>query len=143
LQGLIENRILGRSFFLVPWVAPRRIRRVEPRDSISIVHMKFRNKRLRVISGHYEELDQPSRFFAVSERHACHVGGIARGTKRRSSGCSDENLLSKIHEPSDRYPRFGYRKIFDRLKLAGWRFRRDQVPLLRRRERIRVPQKAV
>ena len=80
---------------------------------------------------------------AVSERRACQVVGIARSTKRRSSGCSDEKLLSEIHELSDRYPRFGYRKIFDRLKLAGWRVGRERVRLLRRREGLRVPQKAV
>jgi putative transposase len=80
---------------------------------------------------------------AVSERRACQVVGIARSTKRRSSGRSDEKLLSKIHDLSDRYPRFGYRKIFDRLKMAGWRVGRERVRLLRRQEGLRVPQKAV
>ncbi len=49
----------------------------------------------------------------------------------------------KIHELSERYPRFGYRKIFDRLKTSGWRVGREQVRLLHRREGLRVPQKAV
>jgi len=44
---------------------------------------------------------------------------------------------------TDSYPRFGYRKIFDLLKRSGWRVGREQVRLLRRREGLRVPQKAV
>jgi putative transposase len=81
---------------------------------------------------------------AVSERRACQVVGIARSTKRRSSGRTHEMLLlAKIHELSDRYPRFGYRKIFDLLKRSGWRVGREQVRLLRRQEGLRVPQKAV
>ncbi len=51
-------------------------------------------------------------------------------------------MLAEIHALSERYPRFGYRKIFDRLKTAGWRVGRERVRLLRRREGLRVPQKA-
>jgi putative transposase len=84
------------------------------------------------------------RTLAVSERRACQVVEIARSTKRRPSGRVEENkLVLKIHELSERYPRFGYRKIFDRLKTSGWRVGREQVRLLRRREGLRVPQKAV
>jgi len=65
-------------------------------------------------------------------------------TKRRSSGRVEENkLVMKIHALSERYPRFGYRKISDKLKTAGWQVGREQVRLLRRREGLRVPQKAV
>ncbi len=80
---------------------------------------------------------------AVSERRVCQVVGIARSTKRRLSGRIEEiELLAQIHALSERYPRFGYRKIFDRLKTAGWRVGRERVRLLRRREGLRVPQKA-
>lgn len=80
---------------------------------------------------------------AVSERRACQVIGIARSTKRRPSGRIEEAaLVAKIHELSEQYPRFGYRKIYDRLKGAGWRVGRDRVRLIRRREGLRVPQKA-
>ena len=84
------------------------------------------------------------RTLAVSERRACQVVEIARSTKRRPSGRSQEALLvTEIHALSERFPRFGYRKIFDRLKTAGWRVGRERVRLLRRREGLRVPQKAV
>jgi putative transposase len=78
----------------------------------------------------------------VSERRACQVVGIARSTKRRPSGRTEEAaLVAKIHELSEQYPRFGYRKIYDRLKMAGWRVGRERVRLIRRREGLRVPQK--
>ena len=84
------------------------------------------------------------RTLAVSERRACQVVEIARSTKRRPSGRVEENkLVMKIHDLSERYPRFGYRKIFDKLKTSGWRIGREQVRLLCRREGPRVPQKAV
>ncbi len=81
--------------------------------------------------------------FAVSERCACRVVEVARSTKRRPSGRIEEApLVAKIHELSEQYPRFGYRKVFDRLKSAGWRVGRERVRLIRRREGLRVPQKA-
>ena len=81
--------------------------------------------------------------YAVSERRACQVVSISRSTKRRPSGRIEEAaLVSKIHELSEQYPRFGYRKIYDRLKSAGWRVGRERVRLLRRREGLRVPQKS-
>lgn len=81
--------------------------------------------------------------FAVSERRACRVVGIARSTKRRPSGRIEEAaLVRKIHNLSALYPRWGYRKIFDRLKTLGWSVARERVRLIRRREGLRVPQKA-
>lgn len=81
--------------------------------------------------------------FATSERRACRVVGIARSTKRRPSGrTEDAALITRIHELSERYPRFGYRKIYDRLKWLGWSISRERVRLLRRREGLRVPRKS-
>jgi putative transposase len=80
--------------------------------------------------------------FAVSERRACQVTRIARSTKRRPSGRTEEvELIAAVHQLSDRYPRFGYRKIFHRLQMEGWRVGRERVRLLRRREGLRVPRK--
>jgi transposase InsO family protein len=80
---------------------------------------------------------------AVSERRACQVVEIARSTKRRPSGHIEAmRLLSEIHALSNCYPRFGYRKIYDRLKTSGWRVGREQIRLLRRREGLKVPKKA-
>jgi transposase InsO family protein len=80
--------------------------------------------------------------FAVSERRSCQVVEIARSTKRRPSGRTEEvELIAALHRLSERYPRFGYRKIFHRLRMEGWRVGRERVRLLRRREGLRVPRK--
>ena len=72
--------------------------------------------------------------FVVSERHACQVVDVRRSTKRRPSGRIEEaKLVREIHALSERYPRFGYRKIFDLLKTAGWRVGRERIRLIRRR----------
>ncbi len=82
--------------------------------------------------------------YAVSERRACQVIGVARSTKRRPSGRIEEvRLVTRVHELSNAYPRFGYRKIFHRLRREGWRIGRERIRLLRRREGLRVPQRAV
>jgi len=84
------------------------------------------------------------REYAVSERRACRVVGVARSTKRRPSGRIEEaRLVARVHELSTAYPRFGYRKIFHRLRREGWRVGRERIRLLRRREGLRVPQRAV
>ena len=57
--------------------------------------------------------------FAVSERRACQVvGDRPQHEAPPVRPCIEEAKLVKpeIHELSERYPRFGYRKIFDRLK---------------------------
>ncbi len=87
-----------------------------------------------------EHLEQS---FGISERRACQVAEIARSSKRRPSGRFEEpKLVTRIHEFSDRYPRFGYRKIFHRLRTEGWRVGRERVRLLRRREGLRVPRRS-
>jgi putative transposase len=80
----------------------------------------------------------------VSERRACQVVEVARSTKRRPSGRIEEvRLVARVHELSNAYPRFGYRKIFHQLRREGWRVGRERIRLLRRREGLRVPQRAV
>ena len=87
-----------------------------------------------------EHLEQE---YAVSERRSCRVVEIDRSTKRRASGRTEgAALVQKLHELSEEYPRFGYRKIHARLRSAGFRVGRDRVRLLRRRDGLRVPQKA-
>jgi hypothetical protein len=79
----------------------------------------------------------------MSERRACRLAEIARSTQRRAPGRVEKTaLISEIHKLSNRYPRFGYRKIFNRLKSAGWRVSRERVRLLRRTEGLRVPRKS-
>lgn len=82
------------------------------------------------------------RTFAVSERKACQVLSLSRSSKRRSSGAQKEaELVRRIHELSEKYPRFGYRKIHWRLKAEGVQVGRERVRLIRRREGLRVVRK--
>ena len=65
-----------------------------------------------------------------------------RSTKRRSSGKPSETaLLVALHRLSSRYPRFGYRKIWQLLRNEGFAVARERLRLLRRSEGLRVPQK--
>ena len=48
----------------------------------------------------------------VSERRVCQVIGIWRSSKRRSSGRIEEaELVRRVHELTERYPRYGYLPI--------------------------------
>jgi len=78
----------------------------------------------------------------VSERRACQVIGIARSSKRRPSGRIEEaRLVRRVHELTQRYPRFGYRKIFTRLRGEGFALGRERLRLIRKREGLQVPRK--
>jgi transposase InsO family protein len=80
--------------------------------------------------------------YRVSERRACRVLDLPRSTKRRTPGSLEETtLVKRIHELSAEYPRFGYRKIFEKLIREGVRVGRERVRLIRKREGLQVPQK--
>jgi putative transposase len=79
---------------------------------------------------------------SVSERRACQVASVPRSSKRRPSGhLSSVALLGEVHRLSERYPRFGYRKICWIMKSAGWAIGRERLRTLRRREGLKVPRK--
>ncbi len=60
--------------------------------------------------------------YPVSERRACRVLDLPRSTKRRALGNPEEtSLVERIHALSAEYPRFGYRKIFEKLIREGLR----------------------
>lgn len=80
--------------------------------------------------------------YAVSERHACDVIGIARSTHRsRPRQDTRVELTSEIVRLSYAYSRFGYRKIHALLVNAGWRVSRETVRLIRKREGLQVRKK--
>lgn len=76
---------------------------------------------------------------AISERRGCRLVKLSRSTKRRPLGEQrDQALIQAIHACSQRYPRFGYRKIHIRLQGEGWTVGRERVRLIRRREGLHV-----
>lgn len=77
----------------------------------------------------------------VSERKACRVLTLSRTSKRRRPGQRQAELVKRIIELSQKYPRFGYRKIYWRLKDEGIRVGRERVRIIRKREGLQVPRK--
>jgi transposase InsO family protein len=71
------------------------------------------------------------------------VVGLNRTTKRKEPGNSEATILiTKIFELSEKYPGFGYRKIFDKLKAEGWHVGRERVRLIRKAEGLQVIKKS-
>lgn len=80
--------------------------------------------------------------FGISERKACQVLALNRNTKRRLQRCKPTGIVvDKVIELSDAQPRWGYRKVYDRLKLDGVRIGRERVRLIRKREGLQVRKK--
>jgi putative transposase len=68
---------------------------------------------------------------------------LHRSTKRRQSGLRDQvELLQRIHTLSERYPRFGYRKIYHLLKAEQWGVNRETVRRIRKHEGLQVIKQA-
>ena len=78
----------------------------------------------------------------MSERRACRVLALHRSTKRRQSGLRDQvELIQRIHTLSERYPRFGYRKIYHLLKAEQWGVNGETVRRIRKHEGLQVIKK--
>ena len=80
---------------------------------------------------------------SVSERRVCRVLGQHRSTQRRiPTGREDEErLTADIIELARQYGRYGYRKIAELLRNAGWVVNDKRVERLWRREGLKVPAK--
>jgi len=78
-----------------------------------------------------------------SERQICRVLHLARSTKRRVLRRLEHEgvLRGALHRLSRRYPRFGYRKVYVKLKAEGYAVGRERVRLLRKQEGLGVVKK--
>jgi putative transposase len=79
----------------------------------------------------------------VSERRACRVLGPHRSTQRKVPTTPDDEaaLTADIIELARQFGRFGYRRITQMLKAAGWSINHKRVERLWRREGLKVPSK--
>src|SRR5262249_7930428 len=79
----------------------------------------------------------------VSERRACAALGQHRSTQRKlPRGREDEErLTADIIELARQYGRYGYRKIAELLRQAGWTINDKRVERLWQREGLKVPPK--
>jgi len=78
---------------------------------------------------------------SVSERRACAALGQHRSTQRkipRGRG-DEEQLTADIVELARQYGRYGYRKIAELLRRAGWLVNDKRVERIWRREGLKVP----
>jgi transposase InsO family protein len=79
----------------------------------------------------------------ISERRACAALGQHRSTQRKvPRGREDEDhLTADIIELARQYGRYGYRKIAELLRQAGWTINDKRVERIWRREGLKVPHK--
>ncbi len=79
----------------------------------------------------------------MSERRACAALGQHRSTQRKiPRGCDDEErLTADIIALARQYGRYGYRKIAELLRRAGWLVNDKRVERIWRREGLKVPGK--
>jgi transposase InsO family protein len=77
----------------------------------------------------------------VSERRACAALGQHRSTQRKvPRGRNDEQrLTADIIELARQYGRYGYRKVAELLRQAGWTINDKRVERIWRREGLKVP----
>jgi transposase InsO family protein len=77
----------------------------------------------------------------ISERRACAALGQHRSTQRKiPRGREDESrLTADIVELARQYGRYGYRKIAELLRRAGWLVNDKRVERIWRREGLKVP----
>src|SRR5262249_5454769 len=79
----------------------------------------------------------------VSERRACAALGQHRSTQRKiPRGREDEErLTADVIELARQYGRYGYRKIAELLRQAGWTINYKRVERIWQREGLKVPHK--
>ena len=78
----------------------------------------------------------------ISERRACSALGQHRSTQRKIPSRDDEaRLTADIIELARQYGRYGYRKIAELLRRAGWLVNDKRVERIWRREGLKVPAK--
>jgi putative transposase len=78
---------------------------------------------------------------SISERRACAALGQHRSTQRKipRGRADEERLTADIIELARQYGRYGYRKIAELLRRAGWLVNDKRVERIWRREGLKVP----
>ena len=79
----------------------------------------------------------------MSERAACRLLGQWRGTQRYEAipRPDEDELTAAVIALASQYGRYGYKKIWALLRMAGWSVSRDRVEQIWHREALKVPQK--
>ena len=77
----------------------------------------------------------------MSQRRACRVLGQPRTTQRgpRKAPADEPGLVTQILDMATQYGRYGYRRVTERLRRAGWNVNHKRVERIWRREGLKVP----
>lgn len=81
--------------------------------------------------------------FSISQRRACLLVGVHRGTQRYESiRCDDEVLIrDRVITLASKYGRYGYRRRTALLRSEGWFVNHKRVQRIWREEGLKVPQR--
>jgi putative transposase len=64
----------------------------------------------------------------VSKRRACRCAGLSRSVwDYKKQGCDNKEVMFALASLAERYPRYGFRKLFKLLRKAGHRWNHKQV----------------
>ena len=97
-----------------------------------MVSLAERRRAVRYLQGAYE----------VSERRACAVVSIHRSSYRhQGTRLAVDHAYRQVVKLSERYPYWGYRKIYDLIDRDEYPVGRERVRLIRRREGLQVVNK--
>lgn len=77
---------------------------------------------------------------SYSERRACVLVHQPRGTNRYvpREDSEEERLVRRLHRLACRFPRYGYRRLTDKLREEGWKVNKKRIRRLCRREGLKV-----
>ncbi|MDQ3183793.1 MAG: IS3 family transposase, partial [Actinomycetota bacterium] len=83
------------------------------------------------------------RHLGVSERRACRVIAQPRSSQRYEGRKADQDcpLLERMIALSRENPRYGYRRVWAKLRREGWPVNKKRVHRLWRKEGLKVPDK--
>lgn len=81
--------------------------------------------------------------YGISERRACKALGYGRSTIRRApkDDADEDRLRHDMIRLSNRFGRYGYRRITAMLRAEGWRVNHKRVERLWREEGLKIPKK--
>ncbi len=79
--------------------------------------------------------------FKVSERKACKVIDLNRTALRYKAKRDNSAVKALICELSEKHPRYGYRKIYDMLKIRGVKINKETVRIIRKAAGLQVVRK--
>ena len=77
---------------------------------------------------------------SLSERRACRILRHSRGTQRYQCQAKplELQLIKRLHKLAERFPRYGYRRLTDKLREEGFKVNKKRVRRLCRQEGLRV-----